>query len=145
MTKRRTLRGQFVEGTATRLILDDGRLNHGHKIINFIVSGDPSASANDAYAVLSLDYDSPTAWDWSDNRQIAWAASPVDSVGSIHLGESVVDPDHIVLQDLWINGVVGSSGGSSVINYLVELELVELSNDQSILTLIKERSQDDLR
>ena len=145
MTKRRTLRGQFIEGTVTRLILDDGRLNHGHKIINFVVSGDPSSGANDAYAVLSLDYDSPSAWNWSDNRQIAWAASPVDSTGSIHLGYSVVDPDHVVLQDLYINGVVGAGGGTDVINYLVELELVELSNDQSILTLIKERSQDDIR
>lgn len=145
MTKRRTLRGQFVEGTATRLILDDGRLNHGHKIVNFFVAGDPSSGANDAYAVLSLDYDAPSSWDWGDNRQIAWASAPVDSTASIHLGGNVVDPDHVVLQDLWINGIVGAGGGTSVINYLVELELVQLTNDQSILTLIKERSQDDPR
>ena len=129
MRKRRTLRGQFVEGTITRLILDDGRLNHGFKVVNFVVAGDPSSGANDAYAVLSLDYDAPSSWEWQDNRQIAWAASPVDSTGSVHLGYSVVDPDHVVVMDLWIQGIVGSGGGTSVINYLVEIEPVELSND----------------
>jgi hypothetical protein len=47
--------------------------------------------------------------------------------------------------DLYIQGRVGASGGTSTINYLIELETVELSNDEAILSLIKERSQDDLR
>jgi len=96
-------------------------------------------------AVLGLDYDTPPTWNWGDNRQIAWASTNIDSLAGLNAPFSVVDPDHIVIMDLYIQGQTGSAGGTGVINYLVELEPVELSNDQAILTLIKERSQDDLR
>ena len=45
--------------------------------------------------------------------------------------------------DLWV--LAYTLATDNRINYLVELEPVELTNDQAILSLIKERSQDDLR
>lgn len=143
--KRRTLRGQVVEGDVKRLIVDDGRLNHGYKVVHFVISGDPSNSAGDAFATLSLDYDAPLIWDWSDNRQIGWASTQVDIVSGLTPPFSVLDPDHIVIMDLYIQGRVGTAGGSDSINYLIEIEPVELTDDQAILALIKERSQDDIR
>lgn len=142
--RRRTLRGQVVEGTTKRLILDDGRLNHGFKVVRFVVAADPSVSTNDCWATLSLDFDSPLVWDWGDNRQIGWASSTV-ATNAHQEGFELIDPDHVVIMDLWIQGQVSGGGGTSVFNYLVEIEPVELSNDESILSLIKERSQDDLR
>ena len=141
--KRRTLRGQFIEGETKRLIVDDGRLNHGYKVVRFVIAGDPASSANDAWATLSLDYDAPATWDWGDNRQIGWASTNVQGTAGLNTPFSVIDPDHIVIMDLYIQGTVASAGG--VINYLIELEPMELTDDQAILTLIKERSQDDLR
>ena len=143
--KRRTLRGQVVEGVVKRLIVDDGRLNNGYKVTKFVIAGDPGSSANDAFATLALDYDSPRSWDWGDNRQIAWASTNVQSTAGTQPFFELVDPDHVVIQDLYIQAQVGSGTGSSVCNYFIELELVELTNDQAILSLIKERSQDDLR
>ena len=141
--KRRTLRGQFIEGETKRLIVDDGRLNHGYKVVRFVIAGDPNSSANDAWATLSLDYDAPATWDWGDNRQIGWASTNVQGTAGLEPPFSVLDPDHIVIMDLYFQGNVASAGG--IINYLIELEPMELTNDQAILTLIKERSQDDLR
>jgi hypothetical protein len=141
--KRRTLRGQFIEGETKRLIVDDGRLNHGYKVVRFVIAGDPNSSANDAWATLSLDYDAPATWNWGDNRQIGWASTNVQGTAGLEPPFSVLDPDHIVIMDLYIQGNVASAGG--IINYLIELEPMELTNDQAILTLIKERSQDDLR
>jgi len=92
-----------------------------------------------------LNYDTPSTWDWGDNRQIAWSSTNIDGLAGLNAPFSVVDPDHIVIQDLWIQGQTGSAGGTGVINYLIELELMTLSNDESILQLIKERSQNDLR
>jgi hypothetical protein len=143
--KRRTLRGQFVEGENKRLIVDDGRLNHGYKVVRFVIAGDPSSSGNDAFATLSLDYDAPVTWNWGDNRQIGWASTNVQGTAGLEPPFSVLDPDHVVIMDLYIQGQVSSSGGSDVINYLIELEPMELTDDQAILSLIKERSQDDLR
>jgi len=144
--KRRTLRGQIPEGQVKRLIVDDGRLNHGYRVVSFVIAGDGMLSAaNDVSATLSLDYDAPLTWNWGDNRQIGWASTNVDSVSGTDSPFAVLDPDHIVIMDLYIQGQTGSAGGSGVINYLIELEPMELTNDQAILTLIKERSQDDLR
>jgi hypothetical protein len=139
--KRRTLRGQFTEGTTKRLVVDDGRLNNGYRITQFVVSGEPSSSANDAYATLSLDPNSPLVWDWSDNRQIAWASTNIVSTSGANTAFELVDPNHVVLQDLYIQGQVSTSGGTAPINYLVVLEPISLSDDEAILTLIKERSQ----
>lgn len=143
--KRRTLRGQFIEGETKRLVVDDGRLNHGYKVVRFVIAGDPSSSGNDAFATLSLDYDAPVTWNWGDNRQIGWASTNVQGTAGLEPPFSVLDPDHVVIMDLYIQGQVSSSGGSDVINYLIELEPMELTDDQAILSLIKERSQDDLR
>jgi hypothetical protein len=142
----RTLRGQFNAGDNIRLILDDGRLTHGYKVKRFIVSGTNSTSADDVNAVLSLDYDAPVVWNWGDNRQIAWASSNQSLSASVDGPNfTLVDPDHVVIMDLWIQGVSGVSPGPGKINYFVELEMVELTDDQAILALIKERSQDDVR
>lgn len=143
--KRRTLRGQFTEGDVKRLIVDDGRLNDGYRVTRFVISGDPSSLGNDAYATLGLQYDTPLVWDWGDNRQIGWASTNVAQTASLNDEFSVIDPNHVVLQDLYIQGQVSSSGGSSIINYLIVLEPMSLTDDEAILTLIKERSQDDIR
>ena len=142
---RRTLRGQFVEGVVKRLVVDDGRLTHGYKVVNFVISAGVGGSSLDSQAVLSLDYDAPTSWNWGDNRQIGWASQRVADVSGGQPVFAVLDPDHVVIMDLYIQGIVGGGGGNDVINYLIELEQVELSTDQAILALIKERSQDDLR
>ena len=145
--KRRTLRGQVTEGEVKRLIVDDGRLNHGYKVVSFVIAGsDFTGAAHDCFGTLSLDYDSPLTWDWGDNRQIGWASTANYRLGALDAPFTVLDPDHVVIMDLYIQGQVsGSTAGGSQINYLIELEPVELSNDQAILSLIKERSQDDLR
>ena len=143
--RRRTLRGQFIEGEVKRLILDDGRLNHGYKVVSFTVAPDVTTAGNDAMATLSLDYDAPLTWNWGDNRQIGWASTNGQATAALTAPYSVIDPDHVVIMDLYIQGQVLSAGGTGEINYLIELETMDLTDDESILSIIKERSQDDPR
>lgn len=144
--KRRTLRGQITEGTVKRLVVDDGRLNHGYKVVNFVCATDVTGGTPAGVAaVLSKDYDTPVNWNWSDNRQIGWSSTTVYSTSEAGPPFTLIDPDHVVIMDLYIQGQVFGSGGSDVFNYLIELEPIELNNDESILQLIKERSQDDIR
>lgn len=140
-----TLRGQVTEGTVKRLVVDDGRLTHAMRITKFVISGDPGSSALDAYAVLGLQGTFPSIWDWSDNNQIAWSSTNIVSTGGAEAPFTLVDNDHLIIRDLYITGQVGTSGGESVINYYIEMEAVDISHDQSILQLIKERSQGELR
>lgn len=139
-----TLRGQVREGEVKRLIVDDGDLNNGHRVKSFTVIGrNPVDPAADCFATLSLDYDAPLLWEFGDNRQIGWAAVQLSQAP--HAPFSLIDPNHIVIRDLYIQGQMGASGGSEIINYLIELVPVTLSDDEAVLQLIKERSQDDLR
>ena len=140
-----TLRGQVQEGIVKRLIVDDGRLTHAMKITKFVVSGNPTSSANDVFAVLGLQGTFPSTWDWSDNNQIAWASSLVSQTSGILDPFELVDVNHLIIRDLYITGVVGAGGGTDVINYYIEMEAVDISDDESILQLIKERNQGELR
>lgn len=136
-----TLRGKMVEGTNVHLVVDDGDFNRGHRVKRFVIAGD-NTGQNDVFATLSLDYDAPLKWDWGDNRQIGWASQPDFSASP---GFEVLDPGHIVVRDLYLQAQVGGGGGSSIVNYLIELEPVALTDDQAVIALIKERSQDDRR
>ena len=144
-TRIRTLRGQFTEDTVKRLVVDDGMLTRGMRIRKFLVTGDPSSSANDCYAVLGFQSNFPSLWNWADNNQIAWASSLVSQTSGILDPFTLVDRDATVVRDLYIAGQVGTGGGTSVINYYIELELVDITEDESILQLIKERNQGVLR
>ena len=140
--RRRTLRG-LLESSATprRLIVDDGRLTHAYKVTSFQVWATSLTGARDVQGVLGLDYDMAQFFNAEDSRQIAWASQMNDLNGG--LGSlSIIDPDHLVLRDLYL---VNFGPPGNDLNYLIELETVEISDDQAILTLIKERSQDDIR
>lgn len=140
MTKFYTLRGTFVPGTQKRLILDDGNFNNGFIVRKFVVAGDPRDSTDEAYATLMLDKDADKVWNWGDNRQIAWAAAHNRATNSVDTPFILVDMDTVVVADMYIGG----ESNSPYINYYVQLERIELTDNQAVMTLIKERSQDDL-
>ena len=144
--KRRTLRGSVAgNNERRRLIVDVGRLNHGYKRIEFhILSSDPSQAAADAFGSLATEASAATAvWNLSDNRQIGWAGQNIATGNSPANQFSLIDPDHVVLTDLFVCGSGGGGAAADGYQYLVVLEKVELTDNQSVMTLIKEMAQDD--
>jgi hypothetical protein len=142
MKIRRTMRGRLSAGETRRLIVDDGRFTDGWVVESFsVVSTDPGTSA-DPHMVLCIDEGGMTGnWDFADNRQIAWAfmSSEVGTGAgqSITYGSWV--SEHVVVTDLFIQDF-STSGG----NYIITIRRQELTEDEAILALIKERAQDDL-
>ena len=135
--KLRTLRGQ-VEVTGggvakKNLIVSDGLINAGLKILRFQVW---AVDINDVFnGILSYDtISSGTQMNASDNRQFAWTVGN----GSAEINNEFIDPDHIVNRDCFLT-LVNSSVG--IYNYLIEAQVVELSDDEAIITIIKETSQ----
>ena len=138
--KQHTLRGRVDPNATKRLILNDGRLNHGMVVKEFYVWTISQASGDDVDCILSLSGTVTGEMDASDNRQIGWARETTSATSRI-MSTSIIDPDHVVVQDLWISNI-GTNGAA---NYLVILEAKELNDNESVLQLIKERSQDDPR
>lgn len=162
-TFRGTLPAGFNSVTSTdalRLHADNGMLTENHVVTRFEVYGNArsnpqgywlNAINNDdiTYVTVALDEDGLSRTQtFEDNRQIGWfAASGEKSIDNFHL---VLDPHHLVVNDLWIGAYAidtsdGSIGGIPVeINYLIELCPEKTSENQAVLGLIKERAQDDL-
>jgi len=150
MSNFRTLRGKIEFGPLTTpsgfasraLVLDDGLINTGYVIERFeIWSADPfsftsSTASNVIYAQLSTGVTNFGQFDAGDNRQIAW--SIVDENVGV---QNIIDPDHVVNRDLFIRCFNSQFVEAVNVNYIIYMRKRSLSNDEAILTIIKEDSQ----
>ena len=144
--KLRTLRGQItVAGGVARknIIVADGLVNYGLQIKSFQVWREtvPDGAGNvTVNAILSLDTISSGAnMNAADNRQFAWFQMSVNGVdGGLIQPYTIIDPDHIINRDLFLTVDNATNG---ILNYLIEAQVVELSDDEAIITIIKETSQ----
>ena len=134
MSRRRTLRGLLDGNEIRRLVVDDGRLNHGYIVKELHVCTTSLSGQRNAEFVLSLNKITPDAWRADITGQIGWAGMVVDLGGVESLQSfSLIDPDHVVLRDLYIKSLNADGG-----NYMVVLETIDLTENETILTLIKE-------
>ena len=133
--KTRTLRGYMPYGiTRKRLLTYDQNLNYAYKVVKFNIMPSGGSQLNDTQATLGLDEDVSTI-NFSDNRQIGWCViNPNQYI-------NLLDPDHLVIGDLYLNI---NTAADVNLNYLVEVERLEVSDVEAVMTLIKERSQDVL-
>jgi len=133
----RTLRGQIEAVGAgvgkKQLILSDGLINYGLKITKFqIWAVDP---ADTFIAILSYEtLPAATEMNAGDNRQFGWSVGN----GSAEIHSSFLDPDHIINRDMELS-VINTDLG--FYNYLIEMQVYELSDDEAIISIIKETSQ----
>ena len=142
----RTLRGSIASPTGVlkrQLILDDGRPNHGLKVLSFQIWSDVSTPSSGISASLSLQAIPAglSFFDAADNRQIAWFTSAFDYSGGGTFSIApfvVIDPNHIVNESLFIEAFASANVNYS---YLIVCEEYTLSDDEAIISLIKERSQ----
>jgi len=133
-----TLRGRVGPSSQKRLIVDDGRFNHAMKVESFVVWPANPNAMEDPKCVLSLSDNTVSSADASDTNQIGWSKS-ADAI-TIYSGYSILDPNHLVVRDLYITNLDPNDDA----NYMVILSPMVISDDRAIMALIKERSQDDL-
>ena len=136
----RTLRGTISPLERRRLIIDDGQFTHAYRVKAFyIFPVDMSTGAADVQGVLAIDQDGlQVNWRADDNRQIGWSSTTMSTASALNNFTNIIDPNHVVVRDLWVTG----SSGTGDINYMVELETVTITEDEAVLALIKEVSQD---
>ena len=166
MGRRMTLRGIIPQGSLAwtnpiRLQLNNGDFTRNYKVVEWAIfpnmsrkSGNIGAytdatSNNDLVNVsLALEKSGLTAGEFrfNDSRQIAWFIG--HSVATVDNQMSHLDPNHIIVQDLWLGayGVDKQDGSTETtkvdLNYHIVIEEVTSSMNQAVLQLIKEQSQD---
>jgi hypothetical protein len=136
-----TLRGQLDPSTLNqRLLLFDGQFDTAFRIIEFEVStSSPTTSSADVSMIISTDpCVTANNWDWSDNRQIAWAQYISQGGDSGVFPRSFVDPDNLVVQDLYISAFVASG---QLGNYMITLEKYDINDWQGALAMVRNSAQ----
>jgi len=157
MSRIRVLRGQcrtFQFDGAVNVVQDDTRFNHGFRVKKFVISNnlpyDSVASSRDCYGALATHAEalvspfntSVVHWDWSDRRQVAWTSTNMVGDSVIEFEPDLVDPTHVIVRDLWLGITAAVATGSTTFNYYIELEEVSLTDNQAVMAIVQEESQD---
>jgi len=150
---------------AQQIYLDNMDFKRNFKVLDFVVF--PTGPAyvtndlwdNDTHLVTLATKKSGATPDTSvpssvrgftvrDNRQIGWAMW--NSSGPGTMMQPVLDPTHLVVSDLWINGFKIDSGTGTLytlnqpVGYIITLQMVTTTVDEALMALLRERAQDTL-
>jgi len=135
-TRIRTLRGQIevVAGVAKKnLVVADGLINVGLKVKKFQLWATNPADV--FIAILSYEtLISGSTMNAGDNSQFGWTVGN----GSAEIHSEFLDPDHVVNRDMFLSMIASDTG---TYNYLIECQMVELDDNEAIISIIKETSQ----
>ena len=82
---------------------------------------------------LSLDFN------MGINTQIAWGFGGNNNTTSATFSNfSIIDPDNLIIQDLYL---IGANAGSGEINYIITLEKYEFTEWKGALGMVRNKSQ----
>jgi len=129
-----TLRGQIsLPMTAPkRSILWNGLWTQNFKVVDVQIF--PSVLVNnDTLLILHFDDVLKAGADASDNQQFGWA-----STDALAQDWSYVDPDHIIVQDLFVSAIGVAPG---IVNYVIKLEKTKTTMNQTLLDEVKNMGQ----
>jgi hypothetical protein len=135
-----TVRGDVPDGGVGRVILFDGRFDTGYVIKSFyIFPRDPTSGNSDSFGCLATEEGAATSnWVASDNRQIAWATANMLGYGSDQ-PTTLIDPDNLVVEDLWI---YGNDANDNPVNYIITMEKYEFTEWRGALAMVRNSAQD---
>ena len=151
-----TARGVVTEseteaGEMQRISLFDGSFKTAYRIKEFYVWGASYGSSTqpDCIGKLSKNDDGVTAsanfMRADDDNQIGWAwfDASDDTGGGFGAPSYLVDPDNLVVEDLFVY-IRSRSGTTATMNYMVVMEKYEITDWQGALAMARDRAQGDV-
>jgi len=137
MRDRYTLRGVVLDPNSSKVIFNSPQDNVGWIVESFYIwSWNMDANLYCAGKLVkgSVDGISFQNSDAQDSRVIAWAQSSGSVAESSAI--AIIDPSHLIVNELYVVNLSGQA-----ISYMVNLKRVSISDDQEIISIIKERQQ----
>jgi hypothetical protein len=131
-----------------RIQLFDGEFDTAYVVREFYVWGDSfgSSSSPDVIGKLAKTNKATTGvnnfMDATDTREIAWAASAgaIDAGLGFGANQGIVDPENIVIEDLWFYGRHANSAAS--VNYMVVMDKYKISDAHGAVVMAKDKSSE---
>jgi hypothetical protein len=136
-----TVKGKLPIQSSERITLFDGVFDTGYRITKFVIAPESNAGADDTYAKLatssSVANTSGHEWHWDSNVEIAWAKNVSSGGGATGILEFFIDPDNMVIEDLYIF----TGTGNTDVNYMIHMEKYDITDWQGALAMVRNRSQ----
>ena len=139
-----------TDGNPQEIPLFDGRFDTAYRVVEFYIWGSDfgSSAGPDCIGKLSKNDDGVTsAADFmraDDDNQIAWATSGASTDGgSAPFAESIIDPDNLIVEDLYVYARSTNTETSDPINYLIVMEKYEITDWQGALSMARDRAKGD--
>lgn len=137
-----TMKGSWdPDGGDLKLILDDGSFETGYRVVKFDHALTDPVNSAEYKVVVCTEETSSTTFDWGDNTQVAWGWGGNNASATAIQGffnYTVVDPDNLIIQDLYLSG---SNTSADKINYLITLEKYDITDWQGALAMVRNKSQ----
>jgi hypothetical protein len=139
-----------TEGNPQKIPLFDGRFDTAYRVKEFYIWGATyNASAPpDCIGKLSKNDDGVTAsanfFRADDDNQIAWAGSSGGSDTIAADKFTIIDPDNMIVEDLFVYARCASTSDVTAVNYLVIMEKYEITDWQGALSMARDRAQGDI-
>ena len=137
------VRGQNTEDNGpTRINLFDGTYKTGWRIVRFDISGESRLAANDVSAKVTTELVTTGGddWRWNAQREVAWASNNMLTTSVRDTFDSVVDDSIILVEEMYVY-VHSNQGTDYDVNYLIELEPVDLKDWEYSLSYVQNKSQ----
>jgi len=135
-----TIRGILPVNTPNvQIRLFDGRFDTGFRIESIEVCSSLPIISVEFQVIVSTDsLTDAITFDWSENTQIAWACwNAADN--NLTSSPSWVDPDNLVVEDLFISNRGGTD--DTFVNYLIRMQKYDFSDWRGALAMVRNRSQ----
>ena len=120
------LRGQVDPNVnGKKLQIFDGKYTTGYKVVSFRVSTYTPYATEEIVAKLHTGKQTVSIgqWDWGDDQEIAWAVWGAPTVQ--YYFPNLVDPNNLVIEDLYISNYSPTGEAGEQVNYFIELEKYE--------------------
>jgi hypothetical protein len=138
------------DGQPAKIELFDGRFDTAYRVVEFKIWPSDIGSVDNFECCGKLSKnDDGTLTDSDffradDGNQIAWAGNDGAGGGKWTNNTSIIDPENLIIEDLFVYARTLSSATSDPINYLVVLEKYEITDWLGALTMAQDRAQGDL-
>jgi len=140
------VRGQVTpaDSGGRRIQLFDGKFTTGYRITRFELSIEDRDNTSTVVASGKLTTEPSqdnTTWDWSNVEELAWASTAWDAngLGNAQPFNSVIDPEHMIIEDVFVNAFSGAQG--VMVNFLIEFDKYEFPSWDGAATLVRNLSQ----
>lgn len=133
----------LIDGVEEKINLFDGRFDTAYKVVSFIATtGDASQQDITARLCTEPNIDSAIVnfWNWGDQRQIAWAANNGSTDIFSTDNQSFVDPDNLIVEDLFVSFRFTSSDTNRV-NYMITMDKYDITDSRGALAMVRNKSQ----